>query len=179
MKKYEFTGEVKLWLGRTLHQIRAVVAFGEIAAGEVGGWIEKEENLDHEGNAWVYGDAWVYGNARVCGDAQVYDNAQVWGNAQVCGDAWVCGKAQVYGDARVFKRTHILTIGPIGSRHDITTFFRTKDLEIGVKCGCFRGNIEKFAEQVKATHGESDYAKQYMLAVELAKISIDLTPEEE
>lgn len=41
MKKYEFTGEVKMWLGRTLHQIRAVVSFGEIEAGEIGGWIEK------------------------------------------------------------------------------------------------------------------------------------------
>lgn len=46
MKKYEFTGEVKLWFGRTLHQIRACVSFGEVKAGEVGGWIEKEENLD-------------------------------------------------------------------------------------------------------------------------------------
>ena len=44
MKKYEFTGEVKTWLGRTLHQI-PVVSFGETNAGEVGGWIEKEENL--------------------------------------------------------------------------------------------------------------------------------------
>ena len=57
MKKYEFTGEVKTWLGRTLHQIRAVVSFGETNAGEVGGWIEKEENLSHDGNAWVYGNA--------------------------------------------------------------------------------------------------------------------------
>ena len=40
MKKYEFTGEVKQWLGRTLHQIRAVISFGVIEAGDIGGWIE-------------------------------------------------------------------------------------------------------------------------------------------
>lgn len=32
-------------------------------AGELGGYIEKEENLDYDGDAWVYGDACVSGNA--------------------------------------------------------------------------------------------------------------------
>ena len=65
MKKYEFTGEVKLWLGRTLRQIRATVAFGSVKAGEVGGWIEKEKNLEQSGNAWVCGNARVYGDAQI------------------------------------------------------------------------------------------------------------------
>ena len=60
MKKYEFTGEVKVVFGITLKQIK------RISNGEVGGWIEKEENLSQ-----VSGDAWVFGNARVYGDAQV------------------------------------------------------------------------------------------------------------
>lgn len=34
-------------------------------AGELGGYVEKEENLDHEGNAWVSGNALVYGDALV------------------------------------------------------------------------------------------------------------------
>ena len=34
MKKYEFTGEVKLWFGRTLRQIRATIAFGDVKAGD-------------------------------------------------------------------------------------------------------------------------------------------------
>ena len=154
MKKYEFTGEVKLWLGRTLHQLRATMAFGSVKAGDVGGWIEKEENLDHNGNAWVY------------------NNAQVGGNAQVYGNAWVCDNAQVCGDA------HYLTIGPIGSRADTTTFFRTKSLEIGVACGCFQGSIQAFAEKVQETHGDNAHAKVYMAAIELEKLRIDLTPEE-
>ena len=142
-KKYEFTGNVKVLYGRTLHQIRATAAFGLIKAGEIGGWIEKEENLSHEGNAWV------------------------WGNAEVCGDAEVWGQS------------HYMTLGPIGSRCGFTTFFRSKNLEIGVSCGCFRGNIEAFAEKVKETHGENEYAKRYMAAIELAKACIDLMPAEE
>ena len=53
MKKYEFTGEVKNWFGNTLHRIRAVVAFGDVSVGDLGGWVEKEENLSHDDNAWA------------------------------------------------------------------------------------------------------------------------------
>ena len=92
MKKYEFTGKTKTHLGVTLHQIRALVTIvGVVTAGDCGGWIEKEKNLSHTGNAWVYGDAWV------SGDAQVSGNARVSGNAWVYGDAWVYGAAIVTG----------------------------------------------------------------------------------
>ena len=82
-RKYEFTGETKEWLGITLKQIRLVVDIAALglAAGTLGGWIEKEENLSQ-----VSGNAWVYGNA------QVYGNAWVYGNALVSGDARVSGK---------------------------------------------------------------------------------------
>ena len=61
--KFETTGETKEWLGRTLHRIRAVadIAAIGVAAGALGGWIEKGECLSASGNAWVYGDARVYG----------------------------------------------------------------------------------------------------------------------
>jgi hypothetical protein len=97
-KKYEFTGETKDWGGRTLHQIRALVAINAFAVnvGDVGGWVESESCLSHSGSAWVSGDAHVYGNARV------YGNAWVYGNARVSGNAWVCGHARVSGDARVY-----------------------------------------------------------------------------
>lgn len=45
MKKYEFTGETRSWLGRKLHQIKALVSFGKVSAGDLGGWIEKEEKF--------------------------------------------------------------------------------------------------------------------------------------
>jgi len=82
MRKYEFTGEIKVFLNKTLHRIRAVVDFGTVHAGDVGGWIEKEENLNHCGDAWIYGDACVYG------DAKVYGNAKVGGDAKVYGGKW-------------------------------------------------------------------------------------------
>ena len=69
MKKYELTAEfIEKW-GKKLFRIKALISFGSVEAGELGGYIEKEDNLAHDGNAWVYGDAEVCGNARVCGDA--------------------------------------------------------------------------------------------------------------
>ena len=121
MKKYEFTDEtVNAENGAVLHRIKALIDIGNyVKAGDRGGFIEKEENLSHEGNAWVsgnaevYGDAWVYDNARVYGNAWVYGNAQVYGDAKVYGGAWVygnalvCGNARVYGDAQVYGEAWI------------------------------------------------------------------------
>ena len=163
MKKFEFTGETKtislFFRTATLHRIRAVAEFGLVKVGDLGGWIEKEENLSHEGKAWVCG------NAKVCG------NAEVWGNAEVCGNAKVCGNAEV------FSARHVLVIGAMGSRDDFTTFFRDKDNEITVKCGCFLGKIDKFLEKVTQTHGDSKYALVYRAAVEVARLQIDLSGE--
>lgn len=61
MKKYEFTGETKTIGATTLHRIRAIKGYGKIKAGDLGGWVEKEETLSQDGSAWVYGDACVYG----------------------------------------------------------------------------------------------------------------------
>lgn len=46
MKKYELTAESIVKFGRTLFRIKALVAFGDVEEGELGGFIEKEENLD-------------------------------------------------------------------------------------------------------------------------------------
>lgn len=187
MKKYEFTGETKqvelLFGTATLYRIRAVVEFGFVKVGDLGGWIEKEENLSHDGKAWVgdnaevCGDAEVWGNAEVRGNAKVRDNAEVCGNAKVRGDAKVRGNARVCGDAEVFSESHVLVIGAIGSRNDFTTFFRDKDGEITVKCGCFLGKIDRFLEKVTQTRGNSKYALVYRAAVEVAKLQIDLSDE--
>ncbi len=80
----------------------------------------------------------------------------------------------VCGNAEIFKTSHYLVVGPIGSRDDFTTFFRTKHLTIGVKCGCFKGDTDKFLEAVEKTHGDNKHAQAYKAAVALAKIQIDL-----
>ena len=69
MKKFELTNEfIANRFGTKLFRIRALVEFGDVEAGELGGYVEKESNLGHDDNAWVYGNARVCGDARVCGN---------------------------------------------------------------------------------------------------------------
>ena len=104
MKKFELTTEfITNAFGKKLFRIKALVKFGDVKAGELGGYVEKEENVSQDGNAWVYGNAEVSGNARVTGNAEVSNNAQVCGDAKVFGDAKVCGNAEVYGYAEVSR----------------------------------------------------------------------------
>ena len=67
--KFKLTNNKKEWCGKTLFQIEATISFGVVSKGQLGGWIEKENNLSQYGNAWVYGDARVYGNARISAKA--------------------------------------------------------------------------------------------------------------
>lgn len=91
-KKYELTDETIQHGGRTLHRIRALIdipAIG-VSVGDLGGYVESEKNLSHDGGAWVEDDARVYGHGRVYGNAHV-SNAWVGGNACVFGEACVYG----------------------------------------------------------------------------------------
>lgn len=114
IKKWEFVSEdTIIHRDRILTRIRALMDYpnDHVKAGELGGYIEKPENLSDWG--WVGGKAKVFDNARICGDGfvygngQVYDNARVFGsglvynNARLCGDALVRDNGRVHGSARV------------------------------------------------------------------------------
>ena len=95
IRKFELTPEFITKAGKKLFRIKALVTFGNVKKGELGGFVEKEENLCHIGNCWVSDDARVFGNAWVSG------NARVSGNDEVSEEAWVSGNAKVYYNARV------------------------------------------------------------------------------
>ena len=48
-KKYKLTKRTKLLDGHILHRIQALKNFGDVKKGDLGGWIEKEGNLSHNG----------------------------------------------------------------------------------------------------------------------------------
>ena len=184
-KKYELTDEKIEFAGRTLHRIKSCIDFKTISGqivnnGDLGGYIEKYDNLSQTDKSWVFDHAWVYGDASVCGDARVYGDASVCGNAWVHGDACVYGNAKVYGNVRVFsdakiaKTTEIFLAGPIGSRNDFTTFYKNKNDGISVKCGCFNGSIDDFENTVKENHNGTKHEKTYLKLIELAKIQIEI-----
>ena len=64
--------------GLTLYRIRALRSFGNVRAGDVGGYVQSEANLSQEGDCWIYGDSRVYLNGRVEGYEQFRDYARMW-----------------------------------------------------------------------------------------------------
>ena len=170
-KKFELTSEfITNCFGKKLFRIRALRSFGSVKKWDLGGFAEKEENIDQSGDAWVYGDAevygnaWVYGNAKVTGNAAVYDNAKVYGIASVTGDVEVSGDAEVSGD------WDYATVKGFGRYWRNTTFYRGQDKKIHVVCGCFRGDLDAFRKQVKETHGDNKYAKEYLMIADLMEM---------
>ena len=176
MKKFELTTESIYLLGTKLFRIKALVTFGCVKKGELGGFVEKEENLDHTGSAWIFGNAKVYGNARVYRDARVSGNAKVYGNARVYGNAKVYGNALVHGDEEVSGNAEVsgnqmhATVKGFGSQYRNTTFFITRDRNICVNCGCFSGTLEQFRAKVKETHKDTKYAKEYLAIADLMEM---------
>ena len=249
-KKYELISDDTIWVDDLmLYRVKALRDFGSVAAGTIGGYIEKEANLAQEGNCWVADNAMVYENARVsnnavvsgkakvrgnakvhgtaqvCDSALVEDCAAVFGNARVCecswieGDTWISedaeirgwarvgGNADIYGstivtddaevhgdiaiggfgnvitgsllignyngNARITNSADYLVVKGLGSANRVTTFYRTWD-GIKVTCGCYTGMLNEFVEQVKETHKDTKYAKEYLAMVEVAKIYFEL-----
>ena len=159
--KYELTDETKVVYGVTLRRIRALIAIGTtVAAGQLGGWVEGENNLDQSGNAWVYSDAQVSGNAQVYGNAWVYGDARVSGNARVFGDARVFGNARVSGDRDVFW------VSNVGTENGTLTVFAGEDGPL-VTRGCFLGTPDEFLAKSAKVHGEKTQ-REYRLLIEVA-----------
>ena len=150
MKKFELTTDSIKRNGVTLYRIKSLIDFEDVKAGDLGGYVEKEENLSQSGNAWAYGNAQVYRNALVSG------NARVFGNARVSGDA------------------DYIHLKEFGSHNRNTTMFREENGNIYVSCGCISGTLEEFESKVKETHGNNKFAREYLALVEAAKIHFEV-----
>ena len=137
-KKYKLTDETIEVEGKILYRIEALKDFGKIKNGDNGGFIESENNLSHEGDAWVSDDAFVYDNACVSDNARVSDNACVCGSTSVCGDAEISTDA----DYIVFKNWW--------SSGRYFTWTRSNDMW---KVGCFCGTGE---ELIKKAYQDSE-----------------------
>lgn len=111
--------------GHKLYRLQALIDFADVKAGDLGGYIEKKDNLSYNGNAWIYDnarvfdnahisgnvrifdDVCVYDNARISGNACIFDDVKIFGNAYISGKACIYEKAHIYGDAHVTGRANI------------------------------------------------------------------------
>ena len=148
--KYKLTDETMTTeSGVLLHRIECVCSFGNVKAGDRGGWIEKEENLSQLCDCWVSDNAKVYGNAKVFGNAEVYGYAEVFGNAIICNS----------NDYIVFKNNW--------SRGRYSTWTRSNDMwKVGCSYVTGKELIEKAYKDSKLS---GDCYKAYVELVEKLK----------
>lgn len=120
------------WCGHTLHRIEALKDFGDVKAGDRGGFIESEKNLSQDGDAWVYRDVWYIREVRVYREACVY------------------GEACVSGSARVYRDTDYMVFKNWWSSGRFFTWTRSNNMW---KVGCFYGTGE---ELIKKAYADSE-----------------------
>ena len=169
-KKFEllFDDTIEVF-GRKLFRVKAKINSGTVEAGELGGYIEKEENLSENGDAWVSGNARVYGDARVSGDAVVSGDAMVSGDAWVYGDAWVTGNARVSGDAEVKSQKDYIVFKNSWSSFRWFTYTKSNKMW---KAGCFYGTGQELIEKAYQDSEQSGkcYEAYVNLVLELEKL---------
>ena len=119
--KYEMIKEdFIIYKGRKLYRIRALKDLYNVRKGQLGGYIESEDNLAIDRDCWVFEDAKAYehtyitdgvrllnkseayGNSKLSGDVTLWDSSKVYGDANVSEDVTLWDNSKIYGDAVVY-----------------------------------------------------------------------------
>ena len=104
MKKYELIKESKtIFEGIEIYRIRALKDFGNVKAGDVGGWVCSEDNLSQNGNCWIYDNAKCLDDARVYYNAKMYDNAIMYDDAIMYDNSRMFNNTIMYDNSRIFN----------------------------------------------------------------------------
>jgi carbonic anhydrase/acetyltransferase-like protein (isoleucine patch superfamily) len=119
-RKYELSNDSKLVYVNlngnvTLHRIRALRSFDveikscdskgtlvfPVKKGELGGWVQSEENLSQEGMCWIARDAMAFEHSSVTESAYMTDSAAIRGHAIISGNAVMSNNSSVSGHAHL------------------------------------------------------------------------------
>lgn len=98
----------------TLYRIEAIRSFSNVPRGTLGGYIQAEKNLSHEGNCWIYNDAMALGNSKVMKNGKMYnlscikDNARLLGNSKMHDKSMMKDFAVVKGEVYLYDNTKVI-----------------------------------------------------------------------
>jgi hypothetical protein len=70
----------------SLYRIRAIRDFDDIKKGEIGGFVEGEHNLSHDGGCWILEPAQVVGSSHVSGNARIAGPVRLNDGIHISGD---------------------------------------------------------------------------------------------
>ena len=122
--KYEFTGETRtVEINEITYVVKRIKALesldpygldGDVNVGDLGGWIESEENLSQDGMCWVDEEAVIVGkavvkdNAYVCGRSTIKGEAIICDNSTVDDDSIIAGNSVISGNSLIHENAQVL-----------------------------------------------------------------------
>ena len=113
-KKYEILMDKENTIeceGHILHRIKALRDFNDVREGDLGGYVEKENNLSHYGNCWIYDnakamdDSRLYGNSIMYGDSRLYGNSAMYDNSRMYGNSEMYGNSLMYDCSKMYDNS--------------------------------------------------------------------------
>lgn len=112
--KYELTDETtKTPEGKTLYRIKALKDFGDVKAGQLGGFVESMNNLDQTTEAWISNEAKVWGNSLVTNNSQISHQAEVFGDCKIV-NSTIGGLSIIFGKS-VIEHSTILDAAEVSN----------------------------------------------------------------
>ena len=159
-----------------LFRIKALKCFGGVMIGEIGGYVESENNLSQLGDCWIYDNAIVRDNARVLVNARVLCNAVIQDNAVVRGDARIFdnvivrdnviigGEVDICGDAIISSDRDYIVFKNWWSSGRYFTWTRSNNMWT---VGCFYGTGEELI--AKAYKESEEKGREYEKIVRYAE----------
>lgn len=114
--------------GVTLYRIQALKDFGDVKAGDLGGYIADSSQLSQNGNCWVYSKS----NKLVCG--RVTENAIInsLGSSRdsiINGDVFICRNSKILNDVDIIGSVDIRGDSIISSKASNIKGFEVKGFE--------------------------------------------------
>ena len=110
MKKYKLleNGKIK-FDGIDLYRIKALRDIinkkGKIVVkeGELGGYIESENNLSHKGSCWIYDNSKVYGDVEIKGNSKIKNNSCIEGSDALVIENSKISNCDIYGEETILN----------------------------------------------------------------------------
>lgn len=109
-KKYELVPEtITKFYGKPMYRIRALKDFSDVKKGDLGGYVESEENLSQEGNCWIYDNSIVGLGSKVTGNAIVKDVSVVVRCSGVSDDAIIEKRSLINESSVVCNQSRVVS----------------------------------------------------------------------
>lgn len=123
-----------------------------------------------------FGEWSSFGARSSFGEWSIFGEKCSFGEWSSFGEKCSFGAGCSFENGRIVNGTYF-ACDRIGSANRKAYFFRG-DNGTFVRVGCFFGTFDEFAAKVAETHGGTKYEREYLAALELAKIVLEVEDEE-